>query len=324
MKTKQKLASYKDYIKKLSKYKKDNYHIEIGSEVIPVVHMTAWINQNASLKHCPIKSYVEFYDDEGEIKCKCVGQQVLLSKEFIEANSPLNIDNAHFWKVATKHFPLYAICGMSCETIIECNDKTLDIPKHFKFLDFIDFLIENSSEKIDFLEIGYGYGNIFKHYNNKTNYIGIDYNRLPSMTKHKNLLKIKESGIPYTIPDFSQDIVYACNVFQHCSQKDRFDYIQQAYDKLRYGGYMIFVCFLDYKAIEDSPVWGNVDEEGRKYCVFFNQLTKIDTEEELLSHIHKVGFEVLSQQPSLNKKTENMVSFVLQKRSSISFNGNTK
>jgi predicted SAM-dependent methyltransferase len=109
------------------------------------------------------------------------------------------------------------------------------------------------------------------------------------------LLTIKKSGIPKKIKKESQDLIYSFNVLQHCSQKDRFEYFKQSYEKLKIGGIFIGGMFLETERNKDEKYWGVEDLNGRKYTHFFTQLTEVDTEDEFYNFVRSLGFKVFSQ-----------------------------
>jgi len=161
------------------------------------------------------------------------------------------------------------------------------------FYGFINNLIINSKEKLNFFEIGYGHGNIFFELKDKVNYLGIDFYKIKKLNRYKNLMIIDKSGIPNSVAKNTYDIVYSVNVLQHCSQHDRFEYFEQAYSILKPGGHLIGSCFLHTLENEKSNVWGVEDEYGRRYCNFFNQLTEVDTIVEFQQKISGLGFNVV-------------------------------
>jgi len=96
------------------------------------------------------------------------------------------------------------------------------------------------------------------------------------------------------------DIIYSVNVFQHCSQKDRFKYFQEGYDALKSGGYFIFSQFLMTNQNKNDSCWGIKDENGRGYTHFFNQLTECDWDYELNTELEKIGFKIIKGNVSNN------------------------
>jgi len=161
-------------------------------------------------------------------------------------------------------------------------------------LGFLNKFIANSTEKPTILEIGFGYGNLFFEIKDKCNYIGIDYVVHKSLKKYKNFIEINESGIPdYLLNENYVDVLYCVNVLQHCSQKDRFKYFQQGYEALKPGGYFLFTEFIMTEKNKNDICWGVVDESGRGYTHFFNQLTECDWDYELYAELNKIGFEII-------------------------------
>jgi len=90
------------------------------------------------------------------------------------------------------------------------------------------------------------------------------------------------------------DIVYSVNVLQHCSQFDRFNYFEQSHRALKKGGHMLFTLNLMTEKNKNDNCWGFVDEKGRGYTNFFNQLTECDWDYELYYMLDKIGFEPVS------------------------------
>ena len=234
---------------------------------------------------------------------------MVVTKEAIKRFHPNNIDNRDFWFESRLRFPLLSVCGQESSNIIEANRNTLTLPQNNGFLDRIKQDIRLSDDKLNFLEIGFGYGNIFHEIGGECNYFGIDYIVPRGLKKNKNLIEITESGIPSQFLGKNIfDIVYSVNVFQHCSQEDRFKYITQSYDALKPGGILMFTQFVMTEENKNELYWGIVDEHGRGYTHFFNQLTECDREEEILRHIESVGFKVVG----LNN-WNHFYSFILEK-----------
>ena len=236
--------------------------------------------------------------------------QAIVSKVAIKRFHPTNINNKEFWKYAKKKFPMFSVCGAYSKNIDNCNKNTLLISELLGLYPFMMEIINKSKEILNIFEIGYGHGNVFEKINKISNYIGIDFYKIKKLNKHYNLIVINKSGIPNKlIKDKSLDIVYSVNVLQHCSQKDRFDYITQGYKKLKSGGYFIGSCFLETKENTDSNVWGLVDENDRKYCHFLNQLTEVDKEEELKNLFNNLGFKIIK----FKIDYINILGFILRK-----------
>ncbi len=218
--------------------------------------------------------------------------RTIVKDEAVTRFHPNNINNKEFWLRAHKSFPLLSVCGGNCKNIKQVNQITLKLSNDFHLFPFLENLINTSNTKLNVLEIGFGFGNVFNEVKGKCEYIGIDYRIPKSLKKYKNFIEINESGIPdYLQGENIFDVIYCVNVLQHCSQKDRFEYFKQGYAALKKGGYFIFSCLLMTKSNQDKYYWGIKDTKGRGYLHFFNQLTEADYEYELFNHLHSLGFK---------------------------------
>jgi SAM-dependent methyltransferase len=216
----------------------------------------------------------------------------IVKKEAITRFHPNNINNKEFWLRAHKSFPLLSVCGGECKNIKDVNRTTLKLSQDLNLYPFLQKVISESKSRLNILEIGFGFGNVFNEIKDKCDYIGIDYRIPKSLKKYKNFIEINESGIPEYLRDEELfDIIYCVNVLQHCSQKDRFDYFTQGYSVLKEGGYFIFSCLLMTKANQNEKYWGIKDTNGRGYLHFFNQLTEADYEYEIFSHLQSLGYK---------------------------------
>jgi SAM-dependent methyltransferase len=266
--------SFQDCIDYYKKHSQTEYKIKNGIES---AHNNLLLYQNL---HVDTKTH----DEKTMI--------LTVKDEAVERFHPNKINNKEFWKYAKTKFPKFSVCGAPSKSIKHCNELTLSMPEMAGFLDDIESFINHMpyGEKLKFFEIGYGHGNIFKKYKDRVDYLGIDYYKIKSLEKYKNLLVIEESGIPSFIEDHSLDVVYSVNVLQHCSQHDRFEYLEQASRKLKYGGYFFGTCFIHTEENKDTNVWGVQDASGRRYCNFFNQLTEVDTIMEFKDHATMLGY----------------------------------
>jgi SAM-dependent methyltransferase len=205
---------------------------------------------------------------------------------------PNIINNKDFWISARKSFPLLSVCGGQCKDIKAVNKMTLQMSKNIGLFDFLNKLMLDSSEKINVLEIGCGYGNIFHEINDKCNYYGIDYIIHDSLKEYKNFIEIDKSGIPdFLLGEEMFDAIYCVNVLQHCSQHDRYNYLKEGFSVLKSGGYFMFTAFLMTDDNKNSECWGIKDSQGRGYTHFFNQLTECDWDWELTKMLGYIGYE---------------------------------
>ncbi len=220
--------------------------------------------------------------------------RTIIKNEAVQRFSPNNIDNKQFWTDCREYFPLISICGGKSKNIKEANARNLEMSKTVGILPFLNDLIANSPEKLNVLEIGFGYGSLFFEIKNKCNYLGIDYVIPKSLKRYKNFFEINQSGIPQPFLNKDAfDVVYSVNVLQHCSQRDRFIYFKQAYEALKPGGHFLFTLFLMTENNKNDRCWGYVDTTGRGYTQFFNQLTECDWDYELYYVLDSIGFQIM-------------------------------
>ncbi len=202
---------------------------------------------------------------------------------------PNNIDNKDFWLKCRGLFPLLSICGGECKNIDDVNERTFMYSMRIGAFPTLNAIIEKVPGS-NVLEIGCGYGNVFYKIKDKCNYTGIDYVLHKSLKKYGNFIEIDKSGIPDKMINGDLDVIYSVNVLQHCSQNDRFEYFKQGYNALRKGGFFIFTHFIMTDQNKNDTCWGIVDENGRGYTHFFNQLTECDRDWELHEYLNALGF----------------------------------
>jgi SAM-dependent methyltransferase len=263
------------------RYKSDEYKFHAGRKYkVP----TAYVN---TLDLENMYESVEMIKVNEHVAIKGV-----VKEEAVERFHPNKIDNKAFWQRARKGFPLLSVCSGECRSVKKANEMTLVMSMNLKLFPFLLDLIEKSKEGLMVLEIGFGYGNVFNKIKDKCKYLGIDYIIPRNLRKHTiNFIEIDKSGIPDFLLDTKVfDVVYAVNVLQHCSQKDRFEYFEQAYSVLKPGGYMLFSCVIMNKDNKDEYYWGVKDKSGRGYLMFFNQLTEVDRDYELFNKLQSIGF----------------------------------
>jgi hypothetical protein len=236
--------------------------------------------------------------------------RTIVKKEAIDRFHPNKIDNKEFWVECRKHFPLLSVCGGESKTIEDANQQTLEFSKYLGLLTFLKDYLIHSNKVLSVLEIGYGYGNLFFDIKDICHYYGIDYVQHDSLKQYHNFIEIKESGIPdFFLNENLFDAVYCANVLQHCSQFDRFVYFKQAYESLKRGGYFLFTEFVMTEENKNSSCWGLIDEKGRGYTQFFNQLTECDHYPELCYVLLSLGFKIVKASMGY----ENCLSMIVQK-----------
>jgi SAM-dependent methyltransferase len=236
--------------------------------------------------------------------------RTIVKDEAVKRFHPNNINNKEFWVECRKKFPRLSVCGGESKSIKHLNQQTLGMSRDFGLLNYLLMLIRTANEKPNVLEIGFGYGNLFYVIKDICNYYGIDYVVHKSLKKYKNFIEIDESGIPeYFLNENFLDIIYCVNVLQHCSQTDRFNYFKQGYDALKSGGHFLFMEFIMTEKNQNDACWGVIDETGRGYTHFFNQLTECDWDYELFNYLSKLGY-----QPIHNAIGGNVLVSIIRKK----------
>lgn len=214
--------------------------------------------------------------------------QIIVKKESIERFHPNNINNKDFWIKCRKTFPLLSVCGKMSKNMKEANSHTLKYSDGFGLLSFLKSVLLSSDNNLNLLEIGFGYGNLFFEIKDMCNYYGIDYIIPHNLKRYKNFYEINKSGIPdIFLNEELFDVIYCVNVLQHCSQYDRFNYFEEGHSVLKPNGYFIFTEFIMMEGNKNKPYWGFVDQNGRGYTQFFNQLTECDFDYELIYILRK-------------------------------------
>ena len=282
----------------------DNEYYSIGERIgiteekIPTGKLNTFY-----LENLVIDIAKEFNDDKRN--------QTVVAKEAVTRFHPNNINNKEFWMECRKLFPLLSVCGAESKTIEDVNRQTFGFSNGLGLFPFLKDRLIHSKKILNVLEIGFGYGNIFFEIKDICNYYGIDYVLHDSLKKYHNFIEIGQSGIPdIFLNENLFDIIYCVNVFQHCSQMDRWVYFKQAYESLKPGGYFLFTEFLMTDENKDKSCWGIIDENGRAYAQFFNQLTECDTHRELDHILVKViGFKMIKA----SMGGENNLTMIAQK-----------
>lgn len=230
---------------------------------------------------------------------KGLGRTIVPKKDIMKL-SPNKIDNKRFWKTLDDGYKLLAVSGNQVKDEYNANIlnmRSAEIQGATKIVsDKINKSLWGDGDSLKILEIGFGFGAFadWSHQKiggmrNNIEYYGIDINK--RIDKYQNLYETDGWKIPKEIPRYL-DIVYSMNVFQHLSQKQRFNYFKKAYKRLKNDGIMIFSSFIMTEENKNDPCWGLIDENGTGYCHFFNQPTEVDRDTELKEMLEKVGFEI--------------------------------
>jgi hypothetical protein len=227
-----------------------------------------------------------------------IGNNIIISEKLAKDLSPDTVDSREFWYHATKHFPLFSVCGVKpeSETIDNVNKTTLSMAHKLNAIGSVKLYFDYNP-KAKLLEIGPGHGGFQKFITSimdDKNYYAIDVNPL---FVHPRLHQTTGDTIPNKIPKVL-NIVYSYNVFQHLSKKQRTNYYKRIHKRLSQDGVFIFGMFLKNAENATWPVWNYYDKSGRSYVQFFGQFTEVDTQEELYKELSEIGFEVKDVTPA--------------------------
>lgn len=239
-----------------------------------------------------IQDFNKFFNFlKNEIKVNDNDERDLASKSpcsFCEPFTKDDIDNPdfneedwqEFWRMSKEYYPLHSVYGGSLgkdrETII--SSERNELREHLRMMYKMSMLKGKCV-----LEIGYGFGGAgLEMIEMGADYMGIDYVTSNEDLPKDRFLEINVSGIPEGIMSGKKfDLVYSVNVFQHLTQKQRFDYIRQAHEILNDDGVFFFSVF------ERIPGQGVRDKYS---TTFFNVHTKVDETGELQGFLSETGF----------------------------------
>lgn len=215
-----------------------------------------------------------------------------LKKEDIEKLNPDNIDSKYFWQYAIEKFPNFSISLYpECKNDEDVNKANLNAAIWTGFYQKIKQKIENT-RNCKTLEIGPGYGSLFYPLTNKYNdlmYYAIDINKL---FYYDGLFECDGKSIPEDVGE-EFDLIFAFNVFNHLSKKQRTSYYKEVYEKLNKGGKFIFNNFLLINEDENNKKFLDyVDIDGNYYNNFLSQLIIIDFYENLADELNDLGFSI--------------------------------
>lgn len=265
----------------LNKMENDEYKLQL-KEKIDVNVIDLKTNKINKIKTDIVSTNHNFFSKPYEV----------LKKENIDLLDPDKIDIKFFWRYINKVFPLYSISQYpECKTEEDVNKSNLNACKWTGFYSKIDLLLSNKpNSKV--LEIGPGYGNLFKdltdRYNN-LNYYAVDINKL---FYYDGLYECDGKSIPKEAgQDF--DLIFSFGTFNHMSKNQRSSYYLDIYKKLKKSGKFIFNNFLISEHNQHrNDFWSYQDDEGNVYSSFFSQLILIDDYNSLANELNEIGFSV--------------------------------
>ena len=152
----------------------------------------------------------------------------------------------------------------------------------------------------DVLEIGCGYGNIYSQYKDSMRYKGIDV-----VKNFDEAILTDGNGIPeeLKVPN-SFDIVYSCNVFQHISRRQKYNYVIDSHKVLRDEGFLI----LAFSTFSENHRLKN-EQKTQSYCYSMGQVIPTVSIEDFTILLQSVGFVIMQT----NVRFDGFTCFVCRK-----------
>lgn len=260
----------------------DDYNLILDDEVdVDVINQSN--GERVSIKSREVKTRVNLYNLNHNP----------VTEEDVENLNPDNINVEEFWKYAVKKFPNYSISNYEeCRNEDDVNKANLNSAIWSGFIQKVEAQIK-SVPNDKFLEIGPGYGGIFRHILSKyeqCNYFAIDVN--PLFNYEGGLFKCDGKSIPNELGgDFNT--IFSFNVFHHLSKKQRISYYKDCFNKLKKNGKFIFTNYLVVDENKDKNfLWSYKDNKGNPYTNFFTQMNPVDNYNDLADELNEIGFDV--------------------------------
>ena len=135
------------------------------------------------------------------------------------------------------------------------------------------------------LDIGAGFGmlkNELKNYAPLTTYTGVDVH-----PKFDDCIKVVDCILPPEIMAKKFEFVFAVNVFQHLSIRQRRTYYEQVAKIC--NGYFVLTITCDVPTTKTTKSYGGFwcKDTNRRYMVHYGQFTEIQTYEEVIDDLSK-------------------------------------
>jgi len=204
-----------------------------------------------------------------------------VSLEEIEELSPDKVDSSEFWKYCDEnpYFKYDAVAfGVPKDGNVEmANDLNFKLAVDSGV--FSQILMHRGCQ-FNVLDIGAGFGMLreeLKRYAPFTIYHGVDvYPKFPEC------IKVTDCILPPEIMEKKFGYVFACNVFQHLSLRQRRKYYEQVAEIC--DGFFVLTNFIDNPV---NRMGFRCKDNDRRYIVHYGQFTEVQTFDELVADLHK-------------------------------------
>jgi hypothetical protein len=204
-----------------------------------------------------------------------------VSLEEVEELSPDNVDSSEFWRYCDENpdFKYDTISfgiakNGSAQTV---NDKNFLLAAESGVFSRI---IMFRNQIFNVLDIGAGFGMLreeLKNYAPGTIYHGVDVH-----PKFPECIKVNDCILPPEIMEKKFGFVFACNVFQHLSIRQRRKYYEQVAEIC--DGFFVLTNFIDNPV---NRMGFRCKDNDRRYIVHYGQFTEVQTFDELVADLHK-------------------------------------
>lgn len=273
----------------------------------------------------PISTYItgrlfEEYSTAGKDLTKLINECEYNGKSYIKINheqdiidrlNPDKIDNKLFWTTIRNKYPNlsvvtdrnYSVYDNLASSWKVAQALGLTVPLVQTLRDHVTKSKDQYQRgEIDTIvaprvfEIGYGQGAVYNMLRKYMNYTGIDYYPpapVFDIAPEAKFIEIERSGIPQSIPDDSQDIVFSSNTFQHLTGAQREQYFIDAHRVLVNNGHFIFSAVVYTDETINTPVFEVFNPENTTpYLLFFKQFTPVPNMQDVLSELKIYGFDI--------------------------------
>jgi hypothetical protein len=214
-----------------------------------------------------------------------------VSMDEIEELSPDKIDSSEFWKYCDENpefkYDTVAFGIPKDGNANQANERNFLVAAESGVFSRI---IMHRSCAFNVLDIGAGFGMLkieLNRYAPYATYYGVDVH-----PKFEGCIKVTDCILPPEIMEKRFGYVFACNVFQHLSIRQRRTYYEQV-AKICDGFFVLTNCV----DINDSPNRRGFKcrENNRLYMCHYGQFTELQTMEELREDLEK-HFHIISLQ----------------------------
>lgn len=209
-----------------------------------------------------------------------------VSLEEIEELSPDKVDSSEFWKYCDENpefkYDTISFGVQKNGSISEANSRNFDVAASMGAFSILPLL---GRYTFDALDIGAGFGMMkeaLRRFAPAATYYGVDVH-----PKFEGCIKVTDCILPPNIMEKKFGLVFACNVFQHLSIRQRRTYYEQISKILHQGGFFVLTNAVDQVNGDEKRRGFKCKDNDRRYMVHYGQFTEVQTLEELQNDLSK-------------------------------------